>query len=244
MLLRFTKKYFAVALGASIFTAIGFILFQLAADKNQFLSMANAAATSLLSLIAIFGIGSWQKEYKNKQRHEAAIDFAVQGRKSISALNYITSPFMTIEAPDPKAENQRLEKAKKTSEAISRKIDSKSTIFDTFGANSFRYKILLGDQAESVCLKLLNIIHDINYACEEYVTITEKVTTLSSDEELENSFFNRQPMDEDNKQRRESFENMIDEITSRMQRKKGSKLKAAIEELTASIDTILKENTF
>lgn len=177
MLLRFIKKY------AEILAIGGFLAYWLwdakfSASFSEFnakdwMSVANTFATLILSIVAIYGINSWRREYKEKQKIEATIDFAERGFKALDALRYITNPVVMIQVDNNNL--TEVAQAKKMQDNIYEKINEKACQINEFSDRRYRYQILVSPKAEKICSDVIFATAVIKTAINSYVAKTEKI---------------------------------------------------------------------
>ncbi len=244
MLLRFIKKY-AEILSLGGFLAYWFWDAKLSAAFSDFgakdwMSMANTLATLILSLVALYGIISWKKEYKDKRCSEAAFEFAEEVSTALAALKNITHQY---QSPGPFTD-ANLSHAERRRHDLLIRLDHEIELFNNLFANRFRYKLLLGNDASNICKKIRTLVADIQLACDEYVDYSRMLAELPPDYEVDGLFFNNLSVLEENKKKRVQFSKAKKEYSNWMSLGRNSIVEPKINELQEKTDAILKANTF
>ncbi|SIO25042.1 hypothetical protein [Halodesulfovibrio marinisediminis] len=239
MLLRFIKKYLGTTIITILFIAVGCILFRLADNIDQFLSMANATATSILSLIAVFGINSWKNEYKNKQRIETAINFADEAYKALAVIKDSTQQLQQCETPSTSS----LGHAEKVSVNLKNRLANNIEFIDNISFKRFRYKIHLDTDAYNICCEIPILVRNIKYYANEYVHYTNELINLPKNEDVEGTFINGKSWLDEVEQQRNEYRKEIEKCWQWMSLRRNSIVKTKIETLQERIDKILEANS-
>ncbi|SIN73055.1 hypothetical protein [Halodesulfovibrio marinisediminis] len=179
MLLRFVKKY-AEFLSVGGFCAYWIWDAKLSAywnvtfstyDAKDWMSMANTLASLTVSIVALYGINSWKKEYKNKKKAEVAIEFAEHALNAIDSFKHITSILTLPQDTSEDSENS----IDPFSAGIIHKINSCHSTFNKLFAIRNRSQITLGQEADNIIKDIKLLLFDIEQQCRKHYAIAKNI---------------------------------------------------------------------
>lgn len=248
MLLRFVKKY-AEFLSVGGFCAYWIWDAKLSAywnvtfstyDAKDWMSMANTLASLTVSIVALYGINSWKKEYKNKKKAEVAIEFAEQALNAIDSFKHITS-ILTLPQDMPENVENSIDSF---SEIVIHKMNSCFPTFNKLLALRNRSKITLGQEVDDVFRDIKFLLFDIEQQCHKHYAIAKNIHEINKGVRILCGAPTTETKENTQKNLVRSLQDEQRTIRKKLYYDEESELGITLSTLEERIDRIVSKNTF